>query len=142
MNEVVKPKKENEWVIKTDDDSLTSDHNIIADIFNDHFVKKVENLKSNIDKEYVTDPLEFFKTVQKKDLLFELKTVNQKLLLKMMKKMKKKQSAGVDGLSQDKLVLGAKILVNSLLQIVNQSIREGQFPTQWKEALVTPVLKR
>ena len=45
---VIKPKKENEWLIKTDDDSLTSDHNIIADIFNDHFVKKVENLKSNI----------------------------------------------------------------------------------------------
>ena len=101
-------------------------------------MKKVEDLKSNIDKDYVTDPLEFLKTVQKKNLLFDLKTVNQKLLLKMMKKMKKKQSAGVDGLSQDKLMLGAKILVNPLLKIVNQSIREGQFPSQWKEALVTP----
>ena len=56
--------------------------------------------------------------------------------------MKKKHSAGVDGLSLDKLVLGAKSLVYPLLQIVNQSIREGCFPSQWKEALVTPVLKK
>ena len=56
--------------------------------------------------------------------------------------MKKKHRAGVDGLSQEKLVLGAKSLVYPLLQIVNQSIREGSFPTQWKEALVTPVLKK
>ena len=54
-------------------------------------------------------------------------------------KMKKKQSAGVDGLSQDKLVLGSKALVYPLVQIINQSIREGAFPSQWKEALVTPV---
>ena len=26
--------------------------------------------------------------------------------------------------------------------VTYQSIREGQFPTQWKEALVTPVLKK
>ena len=32
------------------------------------------------------------------------------------------QSAGVDGLSQDKLVLGPKSLVYPLLQIVNQSL--------------------
>ena len=38
-----------------------------------------------------------------------------------MKKMKKKQSAGVDDLSQDKLVLGSKVLINPLL--INQSIR-------------------
>ena len=59
-----------------------------------------------------------------------------------MSKMKKKQSAGTDGLSQDKLVLGSKSLVYPLLQIINQSIREGAFPSQWKEALVTPVLKK
>ena len=56
--------------------------------------------------------------------------------------MKKKHSAGTDGLSQDKLVMGAKALVYPLLQIINQSIREGMFPSQWKEALVTPVLKK
>ena len=38
--------------------------------------------------------------------------------------MKKKQSAGIDGLGQVKLVLGSKIIVEPLLQIVNQSIRE------------------
>ena len=59
-----------------------------------------------------------------------------------MKKMKEKQSAGIDGISQDKLILGSKVLINQLLQILNQSIREGHFPSQWKEALVTLVLKK
>ena len=67
--------------------------------------------------------------------------ITQKHLRKLMKKMKKK-SAGIDGLSQDKLVLGSKVLINPLLQIVNQSIRDGKFPSEWKEALVTPVLKK
>ena len=56
--------------------------------------------------------------------------------------MKEKQSAGIDGLSQDKLVIGSKSLVYPLMQIINQSIREGVFPSQWKEALMTPVLKK
>ena len=88
------------------------------------------------------DPFEKLKESRKTDKVFSLKPVNQKQLLKHMSKMKKKHSAGTDGLSQDKLVMGAKALVYPLLQIINQSIREGMFPSQWKEALVTPVLKK
>ena len=32
-----------------------------------------------------------------------------------MKKMKEKQSAGIDGIKQDKLILGSKVLINQLL---------------------------
>ena len=102
----------------------------------------MKDLKENIDKEFVEDPLLKLSPKNKTGTNFSLKTVSQKQLLKFIKKMKKKHSAGVDGLSQDKLVLGARSLVCPLLQIVNQSIREGNFPSQWKEALVTPVLKK
>ena len=134
VNEVIKPKKENEWSIKKDDNTITSNHEEISNIFNTFFVKKVEDLKSNIDKDFVSDPLEILNAEPKKDLFFDLKPISQKHLRKLMKKMKKKQSAGIDGLSQDKLVLGSKVLINPLLQIVNQSIREGMFPSKWKEA--------
>ena len=56
--------------------------------------------------------------------------------------MKNKKSAEVDGLSQDKLVLGSKALAGPLLEIINKSIQDSCFPTEWKEALVTPVLKK
>ena len=56
--------------------------------------------------------------------------------------MKKKKSAGMDGLSQENLINGAKVLVTPLTEIVNKSIADGQFPSEWREALVTPVLKK
>ena len=55
---------------------------------------------------------------KKPDVSFSLKPVTQKQLLKHISKMKKKKSAGTDGLSQDKLVLGSKSLVYPLLQII------------------------
>ena len=48
----------------------------------------------------------------------------------------------MDGLSQENLLIGAKNITSPLTAIINQSIKEGQFPTEWREALVTPVLKR
>ena len=61
---------------------------------------------------------------------------------KALTKMKKKKSAGVDGLGQDQLVMGSPIISAALTSIFNTSITEGIFPQVWKEALVTPVLKK
>jgi hypothetical protein len=35
----------------------------------------------------------------------------------------------------------AKVLVVPLIRIINSSISSGEFPSMWKEALVTPILK-
>ena len=59
-----------------------------------------------------------------------------------MEKMKKKKSSGTDGLSQENLILATEVLACPLTSIVNASITKGEFPTAWKEALVTPVLKK
>ena len=59
---------------------------------------------------------------------FSLKKVTKKQLAKSLKKLKKKMSAGCDGLSQDKLVLGSRVLVGPLLKIVNKSIANLYFP--------------
>ena len=48
VNDVIKPKKENEWTVRKDDGSSTSDHQEVADIYNSHFINKVEMLKANI----------------------------------------------------------------------------------------------
>ncbi len=56
--------------------------------------------------------------------------------------LQKKKSAGIDGISQEQLVLGAKVLVVPLTRIINSSISSGEFPSMWKGALVTPILKK
>ena len=59
-----------------------------------------------------------------------------------MKKIKKKKSTGTDGLSQEQMLLGTKNLADPLLDIINDSIDTGYFPDDWKQALITPVLKK
>ena len=48
----------------------------------------------------------------------------------------------MDGLSQENLLLGSGNLIAPLTTIINQSIEDGEFPAQWKEGAVTPVLKK
>ena len=48
----------------------------------------------------------------------------------------------MDGLGQDQLAMGSPIVLTALTSIFNKSLNEGQFPQAWKEALVTPVLKK
>ena len=45
-SEVITPKKENEWSLKKEDESVTTDHQEVANIFNNFFIQKVEDLKS------------------------------------------------------------------------------------------------
>ena len=89
-SEVITPKKENEWSLKKEDESVTTDHQEVANIFNNFFIQKVEDLKSNIDPEFVKDPLLNLTRKNKNGAKFGLKTVSQKQLLKFLKKMKKK----------------------------------------------------
>ena len=59
-----------------------------------------------------------------------------------MKKMAKKKSKGKDGISQECLLLGQEALAAPLTTIINESIETGVFPTDWKEAIVVPILKK
>ena len=87
--EVIKPRKENEWSLKKDNDSVTSDLQEVADIFNNFFIQKVQDLKANIDKEFVEDSLINLTPKNKEGIKLELKTVTHKQILKCLKKIKK-----------------------------------------------------
>ena len=115
----------------------------MAEAFNEYFVDKVEQLKNGIDKTLVEDPLVRLKERMKNNKTeLEFKTITQKQLVKHLKKLNRKKSSGLDGVSQENLLLGAHNLVAPLTSIINQSIMEGEFPMEWKEAVVTPILKK
>ena len=72
----------------------------------------------------------------------EFKPITQKKMTEHLKKLNKKKSSGLDGLSQENLLLGSNNLLGPLTTIVNRSIVEGVFPKEWKQAAVIPVLKK
>jgi len=80
------------------------------------------------------------KKLEHKKNLFSLKTVLENDVQSNVQ-FEEEKSAGVDGISQENLVFGAKALVVPLTWIINNSIANGEFSEMWKEALVTPILK-
>ena len=126
-SDITNPHAENNWTMKKEDgDGTTTDEQVIADQFNIFFSDKISNLKSKIDNEYKEDPLEKLKQkLENKKLKFEIKQVTTKQVNEALKKIKKKKSAGSDGLSQEHLAMGAEALTVPLTQIFNQSIEQG-----------------
>jgi hypothetical protein len=106
----------------------------IANHYNKFFVEKFFLLKAGIDQKYVKEPLtKLRKKMEQKQIKFSLKTVSEKTVYKAMCSLKKKKNAGVDGISQEQLVLGTKVLVVPLTRIINNSITNGEFPEMWKD---------
>ena len=142
-NEVINPRKESDWSVVDEKGETIKDEKEVAEMFNGFFIKKVEDLKGNINPRHVEDPLarlsDKLKNLNSK---LEFKTVTQRQMKTHLKKLSKKKSSGLDGLSQENLILGIPNLLAPLTAIVNQSITQGTFPSSWKEAAVTPVLKK
>ena len=107
----------------------------IANIFNDYFIEKIEKLKETIEKNYVKEPLEKLrKKMEKRNIKFALKTVTEEKVKKAMLSLKKKRSAGKDGISQEKLILGTDILAIPLIRIINESILTGEVPKKMERS--------
>ena len=51
-------------------------------------------------------------------------------------------SSGFDGLSQELLKSISSVITLPLQKIINASIRSGCFPSEWKEAQISPILKK
>ena len=82
-------------------------------------MKKISDLKDGIDKTRIVDPIEKLSERMKNNKSkFSLKTVSESQLSKTLRKMKKKKSSGVDGLSQEKFIDGVKVLASPLTKIV------------------------
>jgi hypothetical protein len=142
INEVTKPRSEKVWMLKEGEKEIT-DEKEIAEIFNEFFIKKIEDLKEKIDKTQMKDPTrKLEEKIKEKKLNFTIKAVTENKVKRTMESMKKKKSSGLDGISQGLLLMGANIIAVPLTRLINNSIEKGVFPTEWKKAMVTPILKK
>ena len=53
--------KSSEWELK-EDNMMIDDEQVIANTFNSFFIDKISNLKDNIDKSFIEDPLRRLKS--------------------------------------------------------------------------------
>ena len=111
----------------------------MAEEMNRYFVEKIATLKQNSDER--TDHTESLNELEealkeKKDKLkFELKTLNNKEMKTILKKLKNKRSSGLDTICSFSLKLSSGILFEKLKHIVNLSIQNGGFCQEWKKLL-------
>ena len=76
----------------------------------------------------VKEPLEKMKERMKhKNLRFSLQLVTEQKVKKAMDDMKKKKSSGIDGVSQEGILIFSEVLVIPLTRLINSSIQSGIF---------------
>lgn len=72
---------------------------------------------------------------------FNIPLVSTDYVLKSLKSVNSRKATGLDGISAYVLKMAAEELACSLTHILNRSIQSNKFPTEWKNAKVTPVHK-
>jgi hypothetical protein len=73
---------------------------------------------------------------------FKFNLVDEQHVLKMIRKLKNKLSSGWDNISSLAIKPAAQFIVKPLTHVINNSLKHGIFPDQFKFALINPVYKK
>ena len=115
----------------------------IAQGFNEFYSQIGPSLSAKIKAKTDLNPPQFgpLHFLSKCDTSFTLEPVSCESLLQIIKKLKDKRSAGVDGISNHLLKNSAEYMIKPLHKIINLSIQSGTVPQQLKVANVIPLYK-
>ena len=102
----------------------------LATVFNQIFLNKVRKLKKDIPDETAVNPIERLrKCLNKRNSPvseFDLHTINQNDLKKILKKLKGKRKCGVDQIDSFSLKLASPYIEEVILHLVNLSLSRYQ----------------
>ena len=117
------------------------DEEKVAKIFNHFFKDKIEQIEKRIPTypDCPTDKIS--KKYKDRRLSFQLRTVSEKCVRKVILSLKNKNSSGIDFISPKILKSTVDVITTPLTHVINSSIAEGIFPESWKIAKVIPVFK-
>ena len=124
-------------VIKKDKD--------IADHMQTFFMDKVrKNNEIAAEQLKPYEPEDFLKTTlgDKQIAPFELKTITEEKLEKILESLNNSKGAGLDGLSNQILKISRYVITKPLTHIINLSIQRGIVPQRWKQGKVIPLWKK
>ena len=113
----------------------------IATIMNNFYIHKVQQIRQNLPQS-PTDPLQQLKLLrQDSSSVFTLQPVHPDLVGKIIGNLRNSKSTGIDTIDTYVLKLVKDEITPAVTHIVNLSIRNSVFPSQWKYAKVVPLLK-
>ena len=132
-------------IIKHNDKIHTSPRDI-ANAINDAFLKKVSDLKAEVNVNVDIDPkVRLQKFLDKRiDEIpeFEIKKNDKRKLRILLKKRKGNRSCGIDYNDGYSIKLAAPLIEDILLHLVNISIESSLYPSLWKVNKVSPQFKK
>ena len=132
-------------IIKHNDKIHTSPRDI-ANAINDAFLKKVSDLKAEVNVNEDIDPkVRLQKFLDKRiDEIpeFEIKKIDKRKLRILLKKRKGNRSCGIDYIDGYSIKLAAPLIEDILLHLVNISIESSLYPSLWKVNKVSPQFKK
>ena len=114
----------------------------LAKVMNNFFVSKVKLLQDKLPLQS-KDPLQYLqKFMSGKTAKFELRQVHPDEVMSILRSLKNSRSTGWDFIDVDIIKMIAPFILPSLTHIVNLSITNSVFPTEWKKAKIVPLLKK
>ena len=123
-----------------------NDPSIMATEFNKFFRSKIDNLRNKTDKPPSVCPTQRLKAWLQTDNIstpeFSLKEINRQSFRKIIGHMKGSRVHGVDWIDSFSLKLSAPLIEDSLIHLINLSIKQGSFASIWKPQLIFPLHKK
>ena len=110
-------------------------------MFCNYYAKVAQNLKKKAMPliDFVWRPSKPFPN--RTDKTFKFSLVEEDLICKLLQGLKRKKATGIDKLPSNLLKDAAPSISKPLAHVINLSLSTSTFPTEWKEAKVTPLFK-
>ena len=114
----------------------------LAEIMNNFFVNKIETIRQGLPRQ-TDDPLRTLKHIMRNNNSeFSLSCVHPDEVRKIILSLKNSKSCGVDTIDTYTIKLIVDDILPAVTHIVNLSIQQGVFPSQYKIAKVIPLHKK
>jgi len=117
-SDILIPREYRDLIVENDGE-VVSDPEKVAEVFNEHFIRKIDNLRSKIDESTKADPFELLQAslnTNKPGKINQrpncsLTTVKEAYILKIIRGLANKSSSGVDGIMARVIKSASSILV-------------------------------
>ena len=113
----------------TTENGLVTDPKQMADMLNEYFCSKIQNICNELENRTLSDPLILFRenfnrwTGKQNVEIFELKEVTPKRVRKLFKMLQNSGSEDLNGISNKILKISIEALILPITHLVNQCIR-------------------
>ena len=128
-----------------DEGKEITDKEDIANVMNEHYKNKIQNLKKTIPNS-LHHPIELLEEwLQKTNIKpqkFKLKPIALHDQRRIMKRLKEGMTQGPDRIPSSIIKVSFPLIEDALLHTVNTSITTNTFPEIWKDQEVFPTYKK